>query len=280
MDFDVDAYRERIRKATDSILGSISKVPDIAIVLGSGLGPLADSVVDPKFISYEAIPGFPRVTVVGHQGRLVFGTLRGRDVVVMQGRFHHYEGHDIHDVVFPIRVFQALGIRTLILTNAAGGLGPTMRPGSLMLIEDHVGLFGESPLRGANLDEYGPRFCDMSRVYDADMLETAAICGKELGLDLHRGVYCFCRGPQFETPAEIRMLRGLGVSAVGMSTVPEATVASHGGMKVLALSCITNLAAGLSTSRLNHEEVLQVGRESAAGLIRLLENTVERLGRT
>ncbi len=280
MDFDVDAYRERIRKATDSILGSISKVPDIAIVLGSGLGPLADSVMDPKYISYEAIPGFPRVTVVGHQGRLVFGTLRGRDVVVMQGRFHHYEGHDIHDVVFPIRVFQALGIRTLILTNAAGGLGPTMRPGSLMLIEDHVGLFGESPLRGANLDEYGPRFCDMSRVYDSDMLETAAICGKELGLDLHRGVYCFCRGPQFETPAEIRMLRGLGVSAVGMSTVPEATVASHGGMKVLALSCITNLAAGLSTSRLNHEEVLQVGRESAAGLIRLLENTVERLGRT
>jgi purine-nucleoside phosphorylase len=280
MDFDVDAYRERIRKATDSILGSISKVPDIAIVLGSGLGPLADSVMDPKYISYEAIPGFPRVTVVGHQGRLVFGTLRGRDVVVMQGRFHHYEGHDIHDVVFPIRVFQALGIRTLILTNAAGGLGPTMRPGSLMLIEDHVGLFGESPLRGANLDEYGPRFCDMSRVYDSDMLETAAICGKELGLDLHRGVYCFCRGPQFETPAEIRMLRGLGVSAVGMSTVPEATVASHCGMKVLALSCITNLAAGLSTSRLNHEEVLQVGRESAAGLIRLLENTVERLGRT
>ena len=279
MDFDVEAYRERIRKANDSILGAISKVPDIAIVLGSGLGPLADSVVDPKYISYEAIPGFPRVTVVGHQGRLVFGTLRGRDVVVMQGRFHHYEGHDIHDVVFPIRVFQALGVKTLILTNAAGGLGPSMRPGSLMLIDDHVGLFGESPLRGANLDEYGPRFCDMSRVYDAEMLEIAAVCGKELGLDLHRGVYCFCRGPQFETPAEIRLLRSLGVSAVGMSTVPEATVASHGGMKVLALSCITNLAAGLSTAPLNHEEVLQVGRESAAGLIRLLENTVERLGR-
>ncbi len=279
MDFDVDAYRERIGKASSTILGAISRIPDIAIVLGSGLGPLADSVEDPTYLPYEEIPGFPRVTVVGHQGRLVFGTLRGRDVVVMQGRFHHYEGHDIHDVVFPIRVFQTLGIRTLILTNAAGGLGATMRPGSLMLIEDHIGMFGESPLRGANLDEFGPRFCDMSRVYDEELIETAANCGKELGLDLHRGVYCFCRGPQFETPAEIRMLRSLGVSAVGMSTVPEATVASHGGMKVLALSCITNLASGLSKSPLNHEEVLQVGRESAAGLIRLLENTVERLGR-
>jgi len=235
-------------------------------------------VEQPTVVPYEEIPGFPKVTVVGHQGRFVFGTLHGRSVAVLQGRFHHYEGHDIHDVVFPVRVLQTLGVRTLILTNAAGGMDPAMKPGCLMLIEDHIGLFGESPLRGPNLDEFGPRFCDQTHVYDPALVDLADRCAKEIGLHFVRGVYAFCRGPQFETPAEIRMLRSLGASAAGMSTVPEAVVASHGGTRVLAVSCITNLAAGISKSPLNHEEVLQVGREAADGLIRLLGAVLSRMG--
>ena len=279
MDFDAVAYRERIRSASAAIQGVLRRPPVIAVVLGSGLGLLADSVDDAISLAYEDIPGFPLVTVVGHSGRLVFGSLSGQDVVVMQGRFHPYEGHDIHDVVFPVRVLQTIGVRTIILTNATGGIDPALHPGDLMVIRDQIGLFCESPLRGANLDEFGPRFCDMSHIYDEKLIDIAGRCAEELGIPLRTGVYAYCKGPQFETPAEIRLLAGLGASAVGMSTVPEAIAAVHGGLRVLGISCVTNFAAGISSKPLDHEEVHEVGRASADRLTRLLKSIIGRIGR-
>ena len=278
MDFDAAAYRERIRLAADALRSASPVVPEAAIVLGSGLGPLADAIGEPSVLPYDRIPGFPKATVPGHEGRFVFGRLAGRPVVAMQGRFHHYEGHDIHDVVLPVRVLSSIGVRTLVLTNAAGGMGPGMAPGCLMVIDDHIGLFADSPLRGANLDEFGPRFLDVTRAYDKNLADLAYAVGQSLDLPVHRGIYAYCKGPQFETPAEIRLLQALGASAAGMSTVPEAIAARHGGMRVLGVSCITNLAAGLSSKPLDHEEVLEVGRLAADGMIRMLTAVIGRMG--
>jgi purine-nucleoside phosphorylase len=238
---------------------------------------MADQVANAKIIPYEDIPGFPQVTVPGHAGRLVLGNWGKHTIAVMQGRFHYYEGHPIDDVVLPIRVMQKLGVPLLLMTNAAGGVDTSFKPGELMLIRDHISLWVDSPLRGANLDEYGPRFPDQSKVYDQQLAEIAVACAEQLNLPLHQGVYAYLRGPQFETPAEIRLLRMLGASAVGMSTVPEALVAIHGGMKILALSCITNLAAGILDQPLNHQEVLEVGNKASARTIQLLNLIIERL---
>lgn len=274
---EADPYHLRIHEAAE-MLGSVGlPVPEFLLVLGSGLGDLAGQVEHPQVFSYADIPGFPQATVPGHQGQLYLGRWCGRQVAVMQGRFHYYEGHPIADVVFPIRVMQQLGVRGLILTNAAGGIRQGMAPGDLMLIRDHIGLWAESPLRGRNLDEFGPRFPDQSSVYDRNWAMTAAECARSLGLVLHEGIYAYCRGPQFETPAEIRLLRLLGADAVGMSTVPEAIAASHGGMRVLAMSCITNLAAGILDQPLSHQEVMAVGRQAAAGTIKLLSAIFSRI---
>ncbi|MEA4888226.1 MAG: purine-nucleoside phosphorylase [Clostridiaceae bacterium] len=270
-------YQSSIGQAAAYIRKQRAETPEILLVLGSGLGDLADQVEQPVVLPYAEIPGFPRTTVPGHSGHLLLGTWHGRSIAVMQGRFHFYEGHDMKTVVMPIRVMQQLGVRGLILTNAAGGVCQDMRPGDLMLIRDHISLWAESPLRGPNLDEYGSRFPDQSSVYDPAWADLAAACAKESGLTLHQGVYAYTRGPQFETPAEIRLLRLLGASAVGMSTVPEAIAAVHGGMRVLAISCITNLAAGILNRPLNHQEVIAVGKQAAAGTIRLLTAILERL---
>lgn len=236
-------------------------VPEIAIILGSGLGSLADFIEDRQEIPYAEIPNFPRTTVPGHEGKLIFGRIGSRKVVAMKGRFHYYEGHEVGVVVYPVRVFGMMGIKNLIVTNAAGGVNTGFAPGDLMLIKDHISFFVENPLRGENLDELGPRFPDMSAAYDRSLQKMAMDCAQRFGIDLKCGVYAYCKGPSFETPAEIRALRTLGADAVGMSTVPEVIAARHMGMRVLGISCITNMAAGILDQPLTHEEVMETGKK-------------------
>lgn len=255
-------YFEKLKETADYIRQKIHKTPHIAIVLGSGLGNLANYMSNTVEISYEEIPNFPKTTVIGHDGRLIFGELGGRDIVAMKGRFHYYEGWNMQEVVLPIRIFKLLGIDNLFLTNAAGGINTQFKPGDLMLIKDHIGFFAENPLRGANIDELGPRFPDMSQIYDRELMEMAAECALSLRIDVRRGIYAYTKGPSFETPSEIKTLRYFGADAVGMSTVPEAITARHMGMNVLGISCITNMAAGVLDQTLNHEEVLEIGKKA------------------
>ena len=243
----------------------------IAVVLGSGLGGFADDFADAVAVPYREIPGFVSSTAQGHVGSLVFGKVSGVPVLAMQGRVHYYEGYSLEEVTFPIRTFKLLGIETLILTNAAGGIDVQLSQGTLMVISHHLNLMGVNPLRGPNDERFGPRFPDMSEVYSRDLQELATEEAKTLGITARRGVYAALAGPSYETPAEIHMLRAFGADAVGMSTVPEAIVARHMGLRVLGISCITNMAAGISEAPINHEEVMETGhrvRESFAQLLR------------
>ena len=234
---------------------------DIAMVLGSGLGDMAETLGEVIYIPYSEIPHFPVSTVPGHKGRLAIGLLEGKRVVCMQGRFHYYEGWTMQQCVYPIQVFKMLGINNLMLTNAAGGVNTAWQPGDLMVINDHIKVMGDSPMRGANCDELGPRFFDMSHVYEKELQKVAHSAAAKLGFSLRDGVYMLFGGPQFETPAEVRMARLLGADAVGMSTVPEAISASQMSMKVLGISCLTNMGAGILDQPLNHEEVLETGEK-------------------
>lgn len=243
----------------------------IAVVLGSGLGSFADDFDDAVAVPYREIPGFVSSTAQGHLGRLVSGKVSGVPVLAMQGRVHYYEGYSLEEVTFPVRTFKLLGIETLILTNAAGGIDVQLSQGSLMVISHHLNLMGVNPLRGPNDERFGPRFPDMSEVYSRDLQELATEEARTLGITTRRGVYAALAGPSYETPAEIHMLRAFGADAVGMSTVPEAIVARHMGLRVLGISCITNMAAGISEAPINHEEVMETGqrvRESFAQLLR------------
>lgn len=256
--------------------------PSVAIILGSGLGALADSVTDAVSIPYAELPNWPHSTVAGHSGRLVIGHLEGCTVMVMQGRNHFYEGQGMARVTYPIRVMQRLGIRTLIVTNAAGGLDPAYRPGDLMLIKDHInmpGLAGHNPLLGPNNDELGPRFPGLTNAYNRGLRQLARAVADDLNLLLHEGVYVYLSGPAFETPAEIRMLRMLGAHAVGMSTVPEVVVANHAGMRVLGISGISNSAIDDPDADLqpNHDEVLEAGKTIAPKLTALIRGVLRRL---
>ena len=251
---------KRLEKTVEYLRNITEGTPEIAIILGSGLGRLADFIEGRQEISYEEIPNFPATTVPGHEGKLIFGRLGGRYVVAMKGRFHYYEGHDMGVVIYPIRVFGMMGIKNLMVTNAAGGVNTDFKPGDLMLIKDHIGFFAENPLRGENLDDLGPRFPDMSAAYDRSLQKLAMVCAERVGIDLKNGVYSYCKGPSFESPAEIKALRILGADAVGMSTVPEVIVARHMGMRVLGISCITNMAAGILDQPLTHEEVMETGK--------------------
>lgn len=251
----------KIRETVDYIRGKIDGKPQIGIILGSGLGSLVDVLEQSVEIDYKDIPGFPEATAPGHAGKLIYGLLGGKRVLAMKGRFHYYEGYDISQVVFHIRVFKLLGIDDLLVTNAAGGVNTGFKPGDLMLITDHISLFAPSPLRGRNLDEFGTRFPDMCGVYSSDLIETAKKAAGKEGLILKEGIYAFAQGPMYETPAEIRAFRVLGADAVGMSTVPEVITARHSGMKVLGISCITNMAAGILNQPLNHKEVLEIGKQ-------------------
>lgn len=254
-------FLKRIEESAKHILNKCEMIPSIGIVLGSGLGTLADEIVDPVIINYNEIPNFPVSTVEGHKGRLVIGELEGKNVLAMQGRFHYYEGYPIENVTFPIRVMKEVGIENLIVTNAAGGSNKSFEPGDLMIIKDHINFAGINPLMGKNYDELGPRFLDLSMAYDKKLMDIANRIGKKLNIDLKEGVYMWFSGPTYETPAEIKMATILGADAVGMSTVPEVIVANHGGMKVLGISCITNMAAGILDKSLSHDEVIETSKK-------------------
>jgi purine-nucleoside phosphorylase len=274
---------EKAAGAAEFIKSRYSADIRVAIVLGSGLGSFADQVADAVKIPFSEIPGFVRSTVEGHAGQLVIGNVNGVTVAVQQGRFHYYEGYEMEQVILPVRTFGALGIRDLILTNAAGSLSSDMPPGSLMLITDHLNCFGVNPLRGANDPRLGARFPDMTEVYDrglrAIVEDEAKAIAAQRGIDdfLGLGIYCGLSGPTYETPAEVRMYRLLGADAVGMSTVPEAIAARHMGMRTLGISCITNYAAGMIDGEIDHSHVMTTGAEAADVFGELLTRVIGRL---
>ena len=270
-------FSSRISQAADYIRANMPELADTCLVLGSGLGPLTDRVEAIVSVSYADIPFFPQTTVPGHEGKLILSKLSGKLTFIMKGRFHFYEGYSTQEATFYVRVMSKLGVKTLVMTNAAGGINSAMKPSELMVITDHISLFCDSPLRGANLDEFGVRLPDQTQVYDLDLQEKILAAAAELNIPLHKGVYCYTRGPQYETPAEIRALKVLGADAVGMSTVAEAIIASHCGMKVLAVSCITNFAAGISGQPLSHEEVMQNANASSKNSIALMERFFSKI---
>lgn len=257
---------EMIQEAADYVRSKVSETPRIGVILGSGLGDIAGRIENKTEIPYGQIPHFARSTAPGHKGQLVFGTLNGVTVLCMQGRLHFYEGHPMDTIIFPIRVMKLLGVQTLIVTNAAGGVNKGYQVGDLMLIQDHINFLGTNPLIGPNMQEFGPRFCDMSYTYTPRLREIAKKTAARLNIPLQEGVYLACSGPSFETPAEIRAFRTLGADAVGMSTVPEVIAASHCGMEVLAFSLITNMAAGVLDQKLTEEEVIVIGRRQGTVL--------------
>ena len=268
---------DTVRETAGWVGERIGPAPDVAIVLGSGLGDFTAALGAPTTIAYGDIPNWPQSTVVGHAGTLVVGTLAGKRVAALSGRVHFYEGHDLRTVTFATRVVGTLGVKTLILTNAAGGINLTFKPGTLMLIDDHINLMGSNPLVGDNDERFGPRFPDMSEVYSRRLRQLAGDAARAQGLTLAHGVYVALHGPSYETPAEIRYLRSIGADAVGMSTAPEAIVARHMGLEVLGISCITNMAAGVLPQPLVHDEVMEVARRVRTEFCTLLEGIVERL---
>lgn len=267
---------KRIDEAAAKVLAVCGKA-DIGVILGSGLGDYAEALEDAVKLPYNEIPGFPRSTVAGHAGMWCCGTLYGKRVVMMQGRFHYYEGYGMKDVTLPVRVMQKIGVKTLIVTNAAGGVNLGYHPGELMVIGDIFSMTAQNPLIGPNLDAFGPRFPDMSCAFDKELRALAHECANEQGFALREGVYAQMTGPTYETPAEIRMLRTLGADAVGMSTVPEVIVARHGGMRVLGISCITNMAAGILDQPLNHAEVTETANRVKGQFRNLLDRIIEKM---
>jgi len=268
---------ERAEKAARMIRARVKVDPTVAIVLGSGLGAFADELKDSNAIRYDEIPGFARATVEGHAGRLVIGKSGETIIAAMQGRFHFYEGYSLEEVTFPIRVLKLLGVRTLVLTNAAGALNVEFAPGSLMVISDHINLLGANPLTGPNDDRFGPRFPDLTSVYAPELQDMVIDEARAMGLEMRRGIYAALSGPSYETPAEIHMVRTLGADAVGMSTVPEAIAARHMGLQVVGISCITNLAAGVSNRPIDHGQVMAIGESVRGQFTELLRRVVKRI---
>lgn len=267
----------KINEAVKTIQSRIDMSPAIGLVLGSGLGMLAEEVEQPVTIPYRDIPHFPVSTVEGHAGQFVFGKFAGQDVVMMQGRFHFYEGYGLDQVTFPIRVMKQLGIEKLLVTNAAGGINADWEPGDLMLIRDHINFMFQNPLIGRNEEQFGPRFPDMSDAYNRELRELAHQAAERAGIPLREGIYIGLTGPSYETPAEIRMLRTVGGDAVGMSTVPEVIAAKHMGLQVLGISCITNMAAGILDQPLRHEEVMETAERVKATFSRLVRSIVSEM---
>ena len=270
-----DLY-SRAENAARTIRSRTAEEARIALVLGSGLGGFAEELKDAVTLPYREIPGFVSSTAQGHVGSLVIGKVEGVPVLAMQGRVHYYEGYSLEEVTFPIRTFKLLGINTLVLTNAAGGVDVELNQGALMVISDHLNLMGVNPLRGPNDERFGPRFPDMSEVYSRELQELVIEEARDLGVTVRRGIYAGLAGPSYETPAEIHMLRAFGADAVGMSTVPEAIVARHMGMKVLGISCITNMAAGISENPINHEEVMETGQRVRETFTQLLRRVIAK----
>ena len=273
MDYTLEYFRESV----DYIRKFVPWEPEIAVVLGSFLGPFADTVEDPIVIDYRDIPNFLVSTVNGHAGKLIFGTVAGRRVVCMSGRFHYYEGYDFEQLVIPIRLFKLLGVSATILTNAAGAVNAAYHPGDVMIVTDHIKLAGASPMRGRNVDAFGPRFFDVTRMYTPELRKLALDCAAGTGLTVHEGVYMFFTGPQYETPAEIRAARILGADAVGMSTVTEALTAAHCGMPLLCLSVMTNMASGVLDTPLTTGEVLETAGRIAGPFSDYIVKIIDRM---
>ncbi len=271
------AISAAIEEAVSLIRSRSSLGPEVAVILGTGLGGLAREIDLDAAISYAEIPGFPLSTVESHEGRLLLGRLGGKRVVAMQGRFHRYEGYTLQQVTFPVRVMRALGARVLVVSNACGGMHPLWRPGELMLIADHINLLGDNPLVGPNDDSLGPRFPDMSRAYDPELRSLAREVARELGIVLHEGVYVAVTGPNLETAAEYRFLRAIGADVVGMSTVPEVIVAVHGGMRVLGISIITDACLPDALEPANVEAIIATAARAEPELTRLIRTVLERL---
>jgi purine-nucleoside phosphorylase len=270
------AYYDDVRQAADYIRGRAPRVPDLAIILGSGLGDFAGTLGDAVSMPYGKLPHWPVSNVIGHEGRLVVGTAGGRTIAALSGRCHAYEGHDLKTVTFAVRALGVLGVKMLVLTNAAGGINTGFSQGALMVIDDHINLTGGNPLVGPNDDRFGVRFPDMSEVYSRRLRAVADESGHALGMQLPHGIYVALLGPSYETPAEIRYLRTIGADAVGMSTAPEAIAARHMGVEVLGISCITNMAAGVLPQPLDHHEVMETARRVRGQFIALLNEVVAR----
>lgn len=268
---------EQAQRAAEQIRSLTNIQPAVAVVLGSGLGAFADELTDSTAIAYKEIHGFAQATVEGHAGKLVIGKAGEVPIAAMQGRFHFYEGYPLSDVTFPVRVLKLLGVRTLILTNAAGSLNTELTPGSLMIISDHINLMGANPLIGPNEDRFGPRFPDLTSTYDPELQSLVIEEAKAMNIDMRRGVYAALSGPSYETPAEIHMVRTLGADAVGMSTVPEAIVARHMEIRLIGISCITNLAAGVSNRPIDHSQVMEIGKSVRAQFTELLRRVIAKL---
>lgn len=268
---------EHILEAKNFIQSKTEQQPVIGLILGSGLGTLADEIENAVKIPYSEIPHFAKSNAIGHANELVIGKLNGRVVAAMKGRFHYYEGFTLNEVTFPVRVMKALGIENLIITNACGAINTSFQPGDLMLITDHLNLVGTNPLIGPNNDELGTRFPDLTRVYNKELRAIAKEIAVGLAMTLREGIYAWWSGPTYETPAEIRMIRTLGADAVGMSTVPEAIVATHGGMKVLGISCLTNMAAGILNQPLSHDEVIEVAAKVRTNFAELIKGIVKEI---
>ncbi len=270
---------ENIKKTAKFLKDKVQNTPLIGIILGSGLGGLGNKIKNQKAISYSEIPNFPVSTVEGHSGQLIFGELGGKYVVAMQGRFHYYEGYSLKEVTFPVRVMKMLGVEYLFVSNAAGGLNPDYKAGSLMIINDHINFFPDNPLKGKNLDEFGTRFPDMSKVYDKELITKAKAIAKENNVHVHEGIYIGSSGPTLETPAEYRMFRILGADATGMSTVPEVIVAHHQGMKCFGMSVITNESKPEDADdETTHEKVQNVAGEAEPNMTIIIEGLIEGIG--
>lgn len=267
----------RLNDTKKHLLEIIKEPPELGMILGSGLGSLAELVQDKIVIPYKEIPHFPVSTVQGHSGRLVVGSLSARRVMVLQGRFHYYEGYEMHEVTFPVRLMKAMGMQGLIVTNAAGGINEDYCPGDIVILQDHINLMGNNPLKGSNISTQGPRFPDLSEAYDPKWREVALRLMADLGLKAQQGVYAALSGPSYETPAEIRYLRTIGADLVGMSTVPEVIVANHGGMRVLGISCVTNMAAGVLAQKLNHAEVIATTERIEKTFVSYVQKLIEVL---
>lgn len=270
-------YSEKILEAKLYLENKIKVKPKIGLILGSGLGILADEIKNPLIIPYDNIPNFPISTVEGHAGELVIGELMGKQVIALKGRFHYYEGYTMDKVTFPVRVMKAIGVENIIVTNAAGGVNKEFTPGDLMIIEDHINFGFDNPLIGPNEKEMGVRFPDMSSAYNKELIQIARVVAKDKNIHVKSGVYAFLTGPTYETPAEVRMMDFLGADAVGMSTVPEVIAAVHGGMKVLGISCITNMAAGILDQPLNHEEVIETTQRVKNTFVDYIEGIIESI---
>jgi purine-nucleoside phosphorylase len=271
---------EQIDAAVAAVRARTSRTPRVGMILGSGLGPLADAVENPDYISYDDLPDWPVSTVIGHSGRLVIGELEGQTVLVMQGRVHFYEGYSMSQIGLPVRVMARMGLETMFVTNAAGGVNPDYVPGDLMMLNDHVnliGMSGNNPLRGPNLDEFGPRFPDMSQPYDRELQQLARASAADAGFEIQEGVYVSLAGPSFESPADLRYLHTIGIDAVGMSTVPEVIVARHSGMRVLGVSGISNKSNLDGETITTHEEVLEAGQVIVPKLTALLRGVLARM---